>query len=101
MKTNVALFLSTASLLHAGAPDLETTLAPKPEPWIKPTIDIRARYEFGDVEPLAASHALTFRERLGLKTQSWKSFLAKHLWAPLAIGAETKIVFHQVQPEGG
>ena len=76
MKTNVALFLSTASLLHAGAPDLETTLAPKPEPWIKPTIDIRARYEFGDVEPLAASHALTFRERLGLKTQSWNGFSA-------------------------
>lgn len=76
MKKKLALFLSTASLLHAGSPDLETTLAAKPEPWIKPTIDIRARYEFGDTDGLDQSNALTFRERLGLKTMAWNGFSA-------------------------
>lgn len=83
MKTKAIMFLSTASLLHAGSPDLETTIAAKPEPWIKPTIDIRARYEFGDVDalsptgsPLGNSHAFTTRARLGLKTQAWNGFSA-------------------------
>ncbi len=77
MKSKVILFLSTASLLHAGNPDLETPLtSPKAEPWIKPTIDIRARYEFADVDGLDQSHALTFRERLGLKTKEWNGFSA-------------------------
>ena len=76
MKTKALIFLSTASLLHAGAPDLETTLAAKPEPWIKPTIDIRARYEFRNVDPLDSSNAFTFRERLGLKTMKWNGFSA-------------------------
>lgn len=76
MKTKTVLFLSTASLLHAGAPDLETPLAPKPEPWIKPVIDIRARYEFGDVDAFDPSHAFTTRERLGLKTKAWHGFSA-------------------------
>lgn len=74
MKTKIALLLSTASLLHAGSPDLETTLAPKPEPWIKPTIDIRARYEFADIDGFDQSNAFTVRERLGLKTQAWNGF---------------------------
>lgn len=64
MKTKALLFLSTASLLHAGSPDLETTIASKPEPWIKPVIDIRARYEYGDTEKLDSSNAFTVRERL-------------------------------------
>ncbi|GAA5116690.1 alginate export family protein [Luteolibacter yonseiensis] len=76
MKTPFALFLSTAGLLHAGTPDLESTLAAKPEPWIKPVIDIRARYEFGDVDAFDPSHALTVRERLGLKTKAWNGFSA-------------------------
>lgn len=76
MKKSFALFLSTAGLLHAGAPDLETTLAAKPEPWIKPVIDIRARYEFGDVDTFDPSHAFTVRERLGLKTTAWNGFSA-------------------------
>ncbi len=78
MKTKALLFLSTASLLHAGNPDLETTLAATPEPWIKPVIDIRARYEYGDTDTdgLDASNAFTVRERLGLKTQAWNGFSA-------------------------
>ncbi|MGL5020129.1 MAG: alginate export family protein [Luteolibacter sp.] len=71
MKSTFALFLSTAGLLHAGSPDLETTIAPKPEPWIKPLIDIRARYEFGNVSPLDDSNSLSVRERLGFKTAKW------------------------------
>ncbi|NJM38567.1 MAG: hypothetical protein HC845_12305 [Akkermansiaceae bacterium] len=77
MKSKVVLFLSTASLLHAGNPDLEKPLtAPKAEPWIKPTIDIRARYEFADTDGLDQSHAFTFRERVGLKTKDWNGFSA-------------------------
>jgi hypothetical protein len=76
MKVKTILFISSAGLLQAGTPDLETTLAPKPEPWLKPTIDIRARYEFGDTDGLDVSHAFTFRERLGLKTQAWNGFSA-------------------------
>ncbi len=76
MKTKALLFLSTASLLHAGSSDLETTIAPKPEPWIKPVIDIRARYEYGDTDQLDTSQAFTVRERLGLQTQAWNGFSA-------------------------
>jgi hypothetical protein len=76
MKNKLALFLSTASLLHAGSPDLETPLAAKPEPWIKPTIDIRARYENADIDTKDTSNAFTTRERLGLKTTKWNGFSA-------------------------
>jgi hypothetical protein len=77
MKSKIVLFLSTTSLLYAGNPDLETSLTTtKPEPWIKPTIDIRARYEYGDVDGFDQSHALTFRERLGLKTIEWNGLSA-------------------------
>lgn len=77
MKKNVALLLSTTCLLHAGSPDLETPIEPaKPEPWIKPVIDIRARYEFADVEGLNDANAFTTRERLGLQTQKWNGFSA-------------------------
>jgi hypothetical protein len=71
MKKHVALLLSTAGLLHAGSPDLETTIPAKPEPWIKPVIDIRARYEFADIDGFDDSNAFTVRERLGLQTQQW------------------------------
>ncbi|MES2475251.1 MAG: hypothetical protein V4640_05690 [Verrucomicrobiota bacterium] len=71
MKKHVALLLSTAGLLHAGSPDLETTIPAKPEPWIKPVIDIRARYEFADIDGFDKSNAFTTRERLGLQTQQW------------------------------
>jgi hypothetical protein len=50
---------------------LETSIAPEPEPWIKPLVDIRARYEFGNVSPLDDSNALSVRERIGFKTMKW------------------------------
>ena len=75
MKTKSAFLLITAPVLCAGTP--ETVPAPAPaEQWITPLIDIRSRYEFGDVDALDPSHAWTFRERLGLKTASWSGFSA-------------------------
>jgi hypothetical protein len=75
MKTKSAFLLITAPVLCAGTP--ETVPAPAPaEPWITPLIDIRSRYEFGDVDGLDPSHAWTFRERLGLKTAAWNGFSA-------------------------
>jgi hypothetical protein len=74
MKIKFLFLLSTASQLHAGTPDPAVALIVKPEPWIKPLIDIRARYEFADVDGKDPSSALTFRERLGVKTKSWHGF---------------------------
>jgi len=69
------LLLLTAPALHAGTPPTPVT-EPVPEPWIKPLVDIRARYEFGDVDGLDPSHAFTTRERLGLKTKAFHGFSA-------------------------
>ena len=76
MKRKAALLLATAPLLHAGSPDSITTPPAAAEQWITPTIDIRSRYEFGDVDGFDSSHAFTFRERLGLKTKVWNGFSA-------------------------
>jgi hypothetical protein len=76
MKAKYAIFLSTASLLHAGTPDLEIPPVAKPTPWLTPTVDIRARYEFAEINGLDASHALTLRERLGVKSAAWNGFSA-------------------------
>jgi hypothetical protein len=75
MKRHTALVIIAASPVFAGT--VETPVpAPEPssEPWIKPTIDIRTRYEFGDIDGLDNANAWTFRERLGLKTASWNGF---------------------------
>lgn len=74
MKTPSFLLLFVVSpVLKAGEPVVP---APQPEPWITPTLDIRARYEFGEVDGFDASHAFTLRERVGLKTKSWIGFSA-------------------------
>ena len=76
MKTNTAILLLVSSpVLCAGTPEVTPPPAPA-EQWITPTIDIRARYEFGDTDGLDQSHAFTFRERLGLKTKAWNGFSA-------------------------
>jgi hypothetical protein len=78
MKNNALLFLiASTSLAHAGAPDSPIT-APekKSEPWVKPLVDIRARYEFADTDGLDPSHAFTIRERLGFKTAALYGFSA-------------------------
>ncbi|HVJ44978.1 MAG TPA: alginate export family protein [Luteolibacter sp.] len=76
MKNNAALLLLTAPFLHAGTPETIATETKKSEPWIKPIIDIRARYEFGDTDGLDPSHAFTIRERVGFKTKSFYGFSA-------------------------
>lgn len=74
MKLKTAILIATAPTLYAGP--LETMTAPPKEDWISPTLNIRARYEFGDVNGLDVSHAFTIRERLGLQTQEWSGFSA-------------------------
>lgn len=76
MKRHAILLLSGASLLQAGTPDLATPLAPTASYWITPTLDIRARYEFADIDGKDPSHAVTTRERVGLKTVEWNGFSA-------------------------
>jgi hypothetical protein len=75
MKYKAAILLATAPVLCAGTPDTVPAAAPAKQ-WITPTIDIRTRYEFSDVDPADPSHAWTFRERLGLKTMAWNGFSA-------------------------
>jgi hypothetical protein len=76
----VASLLTLAAstvIVHAGEPVASPEIAAAKEaPWIKPVIDIRLRYEFADVDRFDPSHALTVRERLGLKTKDWHGFSA-------------------------
>ena len=75
MKKKAAFLLATAPVIHAGTPEASPPPAVT-EQWITPTIDIRARYEFGDVDTFDPSHAFTVRERVGLKTMAWNGFSA-------------------------
>lgn len=75
MKYKTAILLFTAPVLCAGTPESIPT-APLADDWIKPMIDIRTRYEFGDIDGFDRSHAWTFRERIGLKTKAWNGFSA-------------------------
>jgi hypothetical protein len=74
MITKALLFLSTTGLLHAGSPESPSQTASKPEPWLKPLVDVRVRHEFGDVDGFDASHALTIRERIGFQTKKFNGF---------------------------
>lgn len=76
MKRNTALLIITAPLLHAGVTEPAATPTAPAEQWLTPTLDIRARYEFGDVDGFDPSHAFTLRERVGLKTMAWNGFSA-------------------------
>lgn len=76
MKTAAVILLAAAPVLCAGTPETVVTPQPSQGDWITPLIDIRTRYEFADVDGLDASHAWTFRERLGVKTTAWNGFSA-------------------------
>lgn len=80
MKTRriITLFAATACTAFAGPPAEPQVVAPKEELWIKPTLDIRARYEFGKIDApgLDQSNAFTIRERVGLVTKDWYGFSA-------------------------
>lgn len=71
-----ALLLAAAPLLHAGAAGSAATAPPPAGDWLTPTLDLRVRYEFADIDRFDPSHALTFRERLGLRTSAWNGFSA-------------------------
>ncbi len=75
MKTKATLMFIAAPIVYAGTPDPVTAPGPA-EQWITPTVDIRTRYEYADIDPLDSSNAWTFRERLGLKTMAWNGFSA-------------------------
>jgi len=73
----LAVLTLLPTMAFAGPPSEEIATAAAPAPyWITPKIDIRARYEFGDVGGFDTSHAFTIRERLGLLTQDWNGFSA-------------------------
>lgn len=74
MRSKLCSLLCSPTLLHAGTPI--TPPAKETESWLKPTLEIRARYEFGDTDGLDPSHAFTTRERVGLKTIAWNGFSA-------------------------
>ena len=71
--------IATIITSYAGTPAPEiATPAPEPEPWIKPILDIRARYEYGNVNApgLGDATAFTTRERVGLLTRDIHGFSA-------------------------
>lgn len=73
------LLLSGAGMLQAGVSGVVASgdvAGAGGEPWLTPTLDIRARYEFADIDRLDPSHALTVRERVGLKTSARNGFSA-------------------------
>ena len=78
MKAHTIIALTATSLLQAGTPVDEAAVTPAPEPWIKPTLDIRARYEYGSENTalIESSNAFTTRERVGLITRDWYGFSA-------------------------
>lgn len=65
--------IAAAPAVYAGSPVVTESSSGD---WITPTLNIRSRYEFGEVDGLDASHAFTFRERLGMKTSAWNGFSA-------------------------
>ena len=79
MKRQLMFFSILASPgLFAGISDAPASppAASAPGDWLEPILDIRSRYEWADVAGFDASHAWTFRERLGLQTATWHGFRA-------------------------
>lgn len=81
MKASKLIPLALLVLLpgaRAGEPATEPIGSPASEPWIKPIIDIRARFEYGSIKSpaLQSSSAFTVRERIGLVTADWHGLSA-------------------------
>lgn len=77
------LIPSTCLALLSSAPAgpdapalMEPLLEPTPSSWLTPSLDIRARYEFREVDGLDPSHAFTTRARLGLLAGEFSGFSA-------------------------
>jgi hypothetical protein len=72
---SLLVLAAATAVTRAGTPAPSPDIAAAREaPWITPTIDIRLRYEFADIDGLDPSHALTIRERIGFKTRAWAGF---------------------------
>jgi hypothetical protein len=78
MKYTSLLLIASSPILLAGTTEPIIPKSPSSGDWIKPLIDIRARYEFADIDApgLDQSNAFTIRERLGLETMAWNGFSA-------------------------
>ncbi|MEM1083802.1 MAG: alginate export family protein [Verrucomicrobiota bacterium] len=79
MKYHIAtIALATTVSAFAGTPEPAPAPAPEAEPWIKPLLNIRARFEYGSVDApgLRSSTAFTTRERVGLVTTDWHGLSA-------------------------
>lgn len=77
LTTSLLALAATTVITQAGTPAPSPEIASAKEaPWITPIIDIRARYEFADIDGLDPAHALTIRERVGFKTKAWHGFSA-------------------------
>ena len=74
------IFLVAGSLAVAESePDvLASLISPDAVSWLTPTVNVRLRYEFGDLDSpgLDEAHALTIRERLGLRLGAFSGFTA-------------------------
>ncbi len=77
-KLNIILLLGgllTPAINFAGEP--EPVILDDANPaFVTPTLDLRARYEYGDVDVpgVISSHNLSLRGRVGLKTQEFNGF---------------------------
>ncbi|TAG08697.1 MAG: hypothetical protein EAZ42_09645 [Verrucomicrobia bacterium] len=81
MKFTPLFLLASTPLLLAGTPDSVISEPAASGDWIKPLIDLRARYEFADIDPagpasLDESSAFSIRGRLGFETTDWNGFSA-------------------------
>lgn len=83
MKTTTSWIIATgllSGLATAGddvsPPAPPVTNEPDAYSWLTPTLDIRTRYEFRDIDGYDASHALTARARVGLLAGDFNGFSA-------------------------
>lgn len=76
MKKSIFLLFTCSHQLMAGpeTPIVEKTTSNGD--WIKPLLDIRTRYEVGDIDGFDTSNSLTVRARVGLQTQKFHGFSA-------------------------
>lgn len=67
---------AATAMVEAGSPTPAPQTPPAEAPWIKPTLDLRMRYEYGSIDAptLDSSTALTVRERVGLLTKDFAGF---------------------------
>src|SRR5210317_1119340 len=73
LPASVLIFSGSA---YAGETPAPVTNEPDAFSWLTPTIDIRTRYEYREVDIDDPSHALTARARVGLLAGDWNGFSA-------------------------